>query len=559
MTRRIVTWVAVAAALAAWAAAAEAQPARVPNLVVVLVVDQMRGDYIDRYGHQWTRGLHRLVTEGALFRRAAYPYANTVTCAGHATVSTGTLPATHGITGNSWFDRVQWKTVPCTATEGATAVSYGLPVARAHGPALLMAPTLADEMRAQLPGPTRVVTMSVKARSAIMLAGHRGDAVTWYDPAARGLVTSSAYTNEPVPFVAAFAKANPIDADFATPWTRALPVGRYLFEDEGAGEKPPTYWTRAFPHPFSGNVSADDAWTAWEGSPRSDAYLGRLAIAAVDALKLGQGVGSDFLGISFSAVDGVGHDFGPKSHEVQDTLVRLDETIGALLSHLDRAVGPGRYVVALTGDHGAPIIPERSAADGFDAGRLRVRAVANAAQAGLQRALGPGEYRIRQVYTELFVEPVVLEALRANPSAAETVVRALRAVPGVAASYFADTLDSHAAAGDRDARAALAGYVPGRSGDFIVQPRPNWFFVNDDGSAQPGDATSHGTPYVYDQQVPLVLFGRGIRPGEYLRQVTPADIAPTLALLCGVTLARPDGEVLTEAIAPPPPQMPAAR
>jgi hypothetical protein len=152
--------------------------------------------------------------------------------------------------------------------------------------------------------------------------------------------------------------------------------------------------------------------------------------------------------------------------------------------------------------------------------------------------------------SDLILPSDVLEKLRRDPRASEQVRRAINAVPGVATAYVADQLESHAAAGDRDARAVLLSYYPGRSGDVIVIPKPYWFFVTADGSPQPGSATSHGTLYGYDQGVPVILYGRGIKPGEYLRAVTPADIAPTLAYLCGVTLAEADGALLAEALAP---------
>ena len=365
-------------------------------------------------------------------------------------------------------------------------------------------------------------------------------------------MTSSAYTSAPVPFVAAFTKANPVTADLGKVWTRMLPAERYLFADAGRGEKPPSFWSAEFPHALEAKGEVPDAqfFEAWESSPFSDDYLGRLAIASVDALKLGQGTGTDFLGISFSALDLVGHDFGPTSHEVQDTLARLDRTIGALLDHLDRTAGAGNYVIALTADHGAAPIPEQAAALGIDAGRLDGALVRQAAQTALASALGPGSYVVRSQYSDLILEPDVVEKLRRDPRALDEVLRALRAVPGVAAAFFAEQLDAHAAAGDRYARAALLSYYPGRSGDVIVMPQPYWFFVAADGTAQPGSATSHGTMYGYDQKVPIILFGKGVKPGEYARVVTPADIAPTLAYLCGVTLAHADGEVLGEALAP---------
>jgi predicted AlkP superfamily pyrophosphatase or phosphodiesterase len=512
----------------------------------------MRGDYIARYGSQWTGGLRRLVDGGAWFRRAAYPYLTNVTCVGHATVSTGAFPRTHGLVGNAWFDRDLGRSTGCTFDPGLTTISYASPVAGGEGPSRIRAATLADELRAQMPVPARVVTMSIKERTAITLAGHRADAATWFNPAAGGFVTSSAYTSAPVPFVTAFTKANPVTADLGKVWTRMLPAGRYLFADAGRGEKPPAFWSAEFPHALEAKGEVPDAqfFEAWESSPFSDDYLGRLAIASVDALKLGQGTGTDFLGISFSALDLVGHDFGPTSHEVQDTLARLDRTIGALLDHLDRTAGAGNYVIALTADHGVAPIPEQAAAFGIDAGRLDAALVRQAAQTALASALGPGSYVVRSQYSDLILEPDVVEKLRRDPRALDQVLRALRAVPGVAAAFFAEQLDAHAAAGERYAHAALLSYYPGRSGDVIVMPQPYWFFVAADGTAQPGSATSHGTMYGYDQKVPIILFGKGVKPGEYARVVTPADIAPTLAYLCGVTLAHADGEILGEALGP---------
>ena len=523
-------------------------PGRPPRLVVILVVDQMRGDYIDRYAFQWTGGLHRLVTEGAWFSRAAYPYLTTVTCVGHATISTGTFPQTHGIVGNSWFDRASGKSARCAEDASFTTISYAEPATGGSGASRLLVPALSDEMRSQLPGPTRVVTFSMKERTAIMLGGRRADGVTWFSPSAKGFVTSSAYTNAPVPFIADALKARPVAMDFGTSWTRLLPAERYLNEDNGLGEKSSVGWTSEFPHLIKGSGEQTDPsfYTAWETSPSSDAYLGRLAMASIDALKLGQGRGTDFLGVSFSALDLVGHDFGPRSHEVQDVLARLDQTIGQLLAQLDRTVGAGNYVVALSADHGVSPIPEQVAAQGLNGGRLPIASVVQGAQQALEAALGPGTYPVRLSNSDLYLDPATVDRLRRDRLALDSVLRALRGIPGVADAYFGDALDSHAAAGDRAARAALMGYYPGRSGDLVVVPKPYWSYVGTDG----GDPASHGTLYDYDQHVPVILFGHGIRRGEYLRAVTPADIAPTLAFLTGVTLPQPDGDALVEAIAP---------
>jgi predicted AlkP superfamily pyrophosphatase or phosphodiesterase len=522
-----------------------------PKLVVLLVVDQMRADYVDRFGHQWTGGLKRLVNEGASYRQAAYPYLNTVTCVGHATISTGTFPARHGIVNNSWFDREANRSVGCAEDPKAAVISYGAPISGGYSTARLLVPTLADELRAQLPVPPRIVTFSIKERTAVVLAGRRADAVTWFNAGARSLATSSTYTDAPVPFVQRFSETHSIETDFGKSWTRTLPADRYLYDDAGRGEKPPSFWTSVFPHQLDGRTDrpGDDFYDAWESSPFSDAYLGGLAEAAIDGLELGKGPGTDFLAISFTALDLVGHDFGPSSHEVQDVLVRLDQTIGSLLAHLDRTVGRANYVVALTSDHGSAPIPEQVIAKGLNGGRLGMGRIVERTEKTLQQAFGPGKYVARLMASDLYLAPGVAERLRSNPAARDTVLDAISAVPGVARVFFSDALVSLRTAEDRDARAAALSYYPGRSGDIIIVPTPYWFFVSGDGSKQTGSAATHGSPYDYDQRVPIILFGAGIRPGEYLRRVTPADIAPTLAFLCGITLASPDGRPLVEALA----------
>jgi predicted AlkP superfamily pyrophosphatase or phosphodiesterase len=303
----------------------------------MLVIDQMRADYVERYGHQWRGGLRRLIDKGAWFDNAVYPYAYTVTCAGHATISTGAFPRTHGITGNSWWDRASGKTIECAEDPAQQSISYGNPVKGGKSAARLAIPTFTDHLRAQSPVPPRIVTFSMKERTATMLAGHGATAVTWYDVSAGSLVTSSAYGPARVPFIERFVLANPIEADLRATWATRQPPGFYAFTDAPDGERPPSFWTAAFPHPLQRpDMKPGQPSEAWEESPFSDAYLERLGEAAIDALDLGKGPATDYLGISFSALDLVGHDFGPRSHEVQDVLLRLDEALASLFTMLDR-------------------------------------------------------------------------------------------------------------------------------------------------------------------------------------------------------------------------------
>ena len=201
-----------------------------PRLIVLLVVDQMRGDYVDKFQQQWTGGLHRLVSDGAWFRQVDYPYFDTVTCPGHTTIATGTLPATHGMVLNLWWDPRKKAEVRCTQDEATTFISYGQPVAgAADSAANIRVSTLADELRAQSSPPARVISFSLKSRAAVGLGGHKPDAVTWFDDSGTW-VTSSAFAKALVPEVADFVRRHPVEADFNKTWDLALPQSAYCDE-----------------------------------------------------------------------------------------------------------------------------------------------------------------------------------------------------------------------------------------------------------------------------------------------------------------------------------------
>ena len=524
------------ASLLTSAARAAADP---PRLVVILVIDQLRADYLVTYGPQWSRGLRRLIDGGALFTEAVYPYLSTVTCAGHATVATGSFPATHGMISNGWWDRASGRYVRCTVDPETAVVSYGAATEGGESPHRLLAPTLADEMRLQLDG-SRVATFSLKERSAIMLAGQRADALLWLGRNGSWL-TSGAYTERPVPFLTEVMAAHPMATALGDVWVPALAPERYLYEDDADGERPPAEWGRAFPHPLIGVDGADGQFVErWKTSPWSDAYLARLAGAAVEGLELGQRDATDYLAIGFSALDLVGHRFGPRSHEVQDLLVQLDETIGGLLDELDRRVGAGRYVVALSADHGVSPVPEQMLAAGFDAGRVRTRPMRERVEQALAPHLGAGPHVARVTASGVYFAPGVYARLGANAAALQAAVDALRASPVVARVFRRETLAALRTSTDPDARAVALSFHPERSGDLMFTHKPYWIG---------GNAASHGTAHLYDRRVPVLLYGAGVRPGRYA-EATPADIAPTLARLVGVTLARPDGRVLADALVP---------
>ena len=511
------------------------------KLVVFLSIDQMRADYINKFQHQWTKGLKRLVTEGAWFSQADYPYYNTVTCAGHASMSTGTVPAVHGMVLNTWWERDNSRSVSCTDDEAQKLISYGRPVKGVgHSAHRLMTTTLSDEMRLQQSPAPRVVSISLKARSAITLGGHQPDAVIWLDEEDGEWVTSTAFGKAPTPMFAAYIAKHPLTEEMGRRWDRSLPRDRYLYEGVPDGRQRTTLVTKDFPHIVKGDGSEiGGAFTdAWESSPYSDAYLAALAATALDGMKLGRGAGTDFLSISFSSLDKVGHDFGSESHEVQDVLIRLDAEMGVLLDKLDRDVGKGSYVVALTSDHGVAPVPERLIAQGFDAGRINTATVGRAIDAVLNKELGAASYRTRVIYNDIYFNEGVYAKLTQNAKAMAAVLETIRKTPGVWRVYRKEELS----ATDPLTRPSALSHYEGRSGDIKMLGRAYWITSS--------STSTHGTGHRYDTHVPVLLFGRRIKKGEYLEPSAPTDLAPTLAHLLGITLPNATGRLLREALAP---------
>ena len=502
--RRSTVAAAAAALLALAGGGSSAQTptaAASPKLVVLIVADQMRWDYLERHGSELTGGLKRMMGDGAWFTQAAYPYLGTVTCPGHATIGTGAFPYRHGMILNEWVDRQTGLLKGCTRDATAEVVTYGTLTGTvvAEGPRELLVPTLGDQIRERAKG--RVVTMSLKPRSAIALAGRKGEAVVWFDD--RGAwATSSVYTKTPVPFIEQFVSANPFTSDVDKVWERTLAAEKYKSADDGIGERPQTGWTRLFPHPLAPSGNADAGFrTRWKASPFADEYLGRMAAASVDALKMGRGEGVDLLGISFSSLDSVGHAFGPDSHEVQDVVIRLDRTIGRLLDHLDSAVGRGNYVVGFSSDHGVAPIPDQVPGAGRQAGKQVLAAINQA----LQPHFGPGEYAVANAYTDIYMAAGAAERLENDTKARTAVLDALRALPGVMQAFTADELAGSSARSSPDPvkRAAALSHHHERSGDIIIVPRENWLLST--------SATTHGTHHPY----------RPARPGVVLRRRRP--------------------------------------
>ncbi|HEX3117583.1 MAG TPA: alkaline phosphatase family protein, partial [Candidatus Acidoferrum sp.] len=457
----------------------------------------------------------------------------------------------------------------CTADASVKNLGYAgaVPTTPGDSAVRMLMPSFAEELKFQTGGATRVVTFSLKARAAITMAGHKGDAATWVD--GNGLVTSSAYGT--MPFIETYAKAHPIKEDYGKTWKLALPESEYLYDEKATGAEPPAGWDLTFPHALRGKGDSPEPdntyYDQWATSPYADDYLTHLAETAVDSLGLGKSGATDFLGVSYSSIDYVGHHFGPRSREIQDILITLDKNLAELFAHLDRKVGRGKYVVALSADHGATPVPEDFAKTGVDTGFLDASALKDKIAKALEpfnfpksADADPKTYPIAKVTSgDLYFSPGVAERIRDTAGAMQAVTDAAMSVPGVGGVYWPDDIQNSPLSQDRIRAAVRTSFLAGRSGDLYFVPKPYWLVEGTKPANPHATGTGHGGPYNYDQHVPVLLMGFGIQPGEYFREVTPADIAPTLAALTGVTLAARDGHILSEALAVAAKSAPTAR
>lgn len=557
LARRLVIVVAVAAAGFAAVVVAQTPPAQTPpplpplradrpHLIVMVVIDQFRADYVDMYGARWTKGLRRLLDKGAVFTKAAYPYAATYTCAGHATIGTGAFPAVHGMSGNTFYDRALRRTVPCAFDADVTPVAFAGGTGRErHSARSLLVPTFADELRRQSPpaSPPHVVALGAKPRTAITLGGRGGaGSVTVWEEDDGTWASSDAFTRTPWPDVDEYVKAHPMKAAYGQAWTLLWPPSAYQFSDDGAGEARPAPWGKTFPHVLnSPSGNPDNTFVgAWEKSPLNDEFLLGLALHLLKSRRLGLSASTDYLALSMPVLDLSGHEYGPRSFEVQDVLARIDINLGVLLDAIEQQVGRD-YVLGLSSDHGVALLPEQNVAAGRDAGRVSTTEVRNAVNAAVERVLGAPPPHVASVYEhQVALNPGVVDQLRRKSGGLKAITNALLGVKGIRAAYSSEDL-AVLKTTDPGIRAWQLSYVPGRSGDFMITPKPDWV-------TQSVAGTTHGTMNEYDQRVPFILYGDRFRTGRYTTPVTPADFAPTFAALVGIKLARAQGHALLDVV-----------
>jgi predicted AlkP superfamily pyrophosphatase or phosphodiesterase len=535
-----------------------------PRLVLQITVDQLRGDlptrYYDRLGEG---GFRYLLENGVFYRNAHHAHANTETIVGHTTLATGAHPSAHGMIGNLWFDRETGFTTYNVEdaryrllTEGAD-VDEGSEIdptqraARSEGrsPAAILVSTFSDELRAETAGQAKTIGVSVKDRGAISMAGHAGTAY-WFSKASGEFVTSTYYLDEYPGWVQDFNATRPAARYADTSWALLHEQDMYLFgdSDDREWEADVAGFGRVFPHSFGDGSSP--YFTTWLTlSPAGDELVLDFAKQALVNERLGSDDVTDYLSVSFSSTDYVGHVFGPSSLEGEDNILQLDRTLANLLAFVDEHVGLDNTLIVLSADHGGPDTPGYLNGLGIPAGYVdpdtwdREAAIARIkSRFGIEGDLigaydHPYLYFDAEVRNDPGIDQRDLEA---------AVVEELMKLPGVSLAVSSEALRNGQLPGNELYDAVVRNFHPKRPGDVFIVFEPNWFINDFDGLTV---ASTHGSPWNYDTFVPIVFAGHGLEPRKVDRRVLTIDIAPTLSSYLGIkTPSGAVGEPLEEVL-----------
>ena len=498
-----------------------------PSLAVVIVVDQLRGDLLER-GYQ--HGLARLSKQGRVYEKAILGHAVSTTCPGHAVVLTGHHPDKVGIPSNDFFDEETGETRYCVHDDDPQSKEIG--GSEQRSPSSMKVTTLGDWLKESSPD-SRVFSVSGKDRAAITLGGHQADAAYWFNRETGRFLSSGYYMDELPDYVLEFNGADPVldgyMKDFPKQWTHGPGSVR---EDDFPGED--TEFSRTSGHPVILGSTEDINAQVFQ-SPFIDEATLDLALEIIRHERLGKGKSMDVLAISLSATDTIGHLYGPNSAEAEDNLQRLDRLLGSLLSELDAAVGEQDYVVAFTADHGVADLPEWHVRKGT------LQCTENEGRIGFLSLLLKLYWKIYWNFTFPFDNPGQLVSFG---GAGLSINRDFLGEHGLSFEQTLASIESFVEADgfvvnawnaseiktgtSIEAELMRRSYVPARSGDLMVQLHPDCLFSD--------SGTTHGSLYDYDRHIPLIFYGWNVKPGQLDQTAFSVDIGPTLAKHIGIAV-----------------------
>ncbi len=506
-----------------------------PKLVIGLVIDQMRWDYLYRYSdHYSSNGFKRLINNGFSCDNTLIPYVPTYTAPGHTCIYTGSVPAIHGMVSNDWYDAATKKDVYCT--DDSTVHTIGSTSNEGKmSPRNLWVTTVGDELRLSNNFNSKVIGIALKDRAAILPAGRGANAAYWYDDTNGKWITSSYYADELPSWVIKENEKNLSDKAMARDWNTLLPIEKYsqstsdneTYEGRIPGEKDPT-----FPHRLSQITKSK--YAAFKYTPFAATFTFDMAEAAIDNEKLGKNNVTDFLAISISSTDYMGHTFGPNSIEAEDTYLRLDKDIADFLNYLDATVGKGNYLLFLSADHGVLQVPgflkeHKIPAEIYNTNILSEKLKSRISDVfGLKNAIATIENN--QVYLN---DQEIKNAGKNLAAVEDEVVHFLNEQPFIAYAFVNNNLAMATIPSPMKTR-LINGYNPKRSGQIGYIQKPGYI---GDGST----GTTHGAWNPYDAHIPLIWFGYNIKSGKTNRETYMTDIAPTISAILNIQM--PSGSV----------------
>jgi len=492
-------------------------------------------------------GFRYLMEQGVWYANAHYGHANTETVVGHTTLATGADPAAHGMVSNVWFDRETGKLAyniedrrfrlltSGADVDDATEIDTTQKVASTDGrsPANILVSTFSDELGQHSGGKAKIFGISVKDRGAVTLAGHGGKAF-WFSKSSGQFVTSSYYYDEYPAWVEAWNQQQKPRAYGGKSWKLLHERSTYLSGD--ADDKP---WEmdiagfgRTFPHRY-GAADGKHLNNFLTFSPAGDELTLDFAKTAIDAEKLGQDEVTDFLAVSFSSTDYVGHLFGPSSLEAEDNMLRLDRTLANLFEHVEKRVGLKNTLIVLSADHGGPDAPGYLNAHGIESGYVSPNDWDRESSiAALKQRFGIGEELIQSFFPPYVYlnRELIREKGLDQGEVEQAVADELMSIQGVALAVSSTALAENRLPDTPLIRSALRTFNPKRSGDILILFRPHYFINDLEGEIM---AANHGGPWSYDTFVPIVFAGGGLKARRVFRRVDPVDVATTLAAIIG--------------------------
>lgn len=496
-----------------------------PKLVVGIVVDQMRNDYLYRFAEKYgDGGFKRMLKDGFECRNTNYNYVPTYTGPGHAAIYSGTTPYYNGIIANDWYDAKTGKMMYVTEDQSVKSVGT-TSKAGIMSPKNLLATTMTDELMLSNNRQSKVVGVCIKDRGSILPAGHIPTAAYWFDDETGNFVTSTYYTEKLPIWVTKFNSSKKVDSYLSKSWETLFNIKSYTVGLPNGGDYRKAFKgaeKNAFPHNLPA-LREKNGTGLIRSTPFGNSLTVDFAIEALQNEKMGQGKYTDFLAVSFSSTDYVGHQFGINSIEVQDTYARLDKDLERLFAYLDKNVGMDNVLVFLTSDHGAAQNPQQMMDMGIPAGVLDTDKIASTLSDKISEKFGAGKWVSKYYNQQFWLNDSLIDSKKLNRNdIVEEVLPFLRKMDGVQAVYNTSTADWKAS--NEHTEKMLNGLSPVRSGHIALLLQPNWF----GGSYAAKAGTTHGSNYTYDTHVPLVWMGWKIKSGSTAQPFNITDIASTV-------------------------------